>query len=446
MRDVLAGAVAAAALIGAGIFLGRYVWGGPAQPPAALQTHAQPGETGPERNAQTATQPQPPPVATARPEDAAARREYEAIMAVLAGKPASLAPVKARLAELARKHASSEWGMLAGLKLAELAESERAARAEEYRRLLDKVAGLERRERFGEAAALLEKLPESLAGSEVAPRAAEEAAAVRKRAAERYEMTARRAERSVADGDLASAMLDYKRVVEDYGIAELAEAASRRMAELGRIQEQSAQEAARRLEEDRRKRAAKALRQVLETSKAHLVMFRYADALGAVGKVAADKDLGDDDRKLLAGYADLIRAEQKLFDLASRRVANGIRELNITVGDSEVLTIKKLDEKGLVAEGTGVSGMLFTWERINKSSLYQAYLAVKNTIDPTSAEEQLALATCAFHHDQEMERQNCLKVAGELDPASKDRASAQADIYRRVEAAAKAAPANVEKP
>ncbi|HOX08426.1 MAG TPA: protein kinase [Planctomycetota bacterium] len=441
LRDALIGAAAATLLIGAGVALGRYAWT-PSRP-EVTPVPTQVPEQGPSETARPPVSRTPSPDGRTVPdaaaaEDEAARREYEAVLAVLAEKPAASGAVRERLAELARRHSTSQWGLRAGLKLAELNEADRLARAAGFARIAERAAALEKRERFGEAAALFEKLPADLAEGDLPARAAAEAAAVLRRAAERYEAVARRAERSVADGDLAAAMLDYKRVVDEYGVPAVCAEASRRLGELGRLQEQNAQDLARRQAEQRRLRADEALRSALESARASLVLFRHAQAIEAVEAAAAGPDQPEDSRKLLTGYRDLIRGERKLFELASRRVAGGIRELNITVGDSEVLTVKKLDEKGLVADGNQISGVVFTWERISKSSPYQAYLAVKKTIDLTSAEEQMQLATCAFHHDQPMEVENCLKVAAELDPAQKDAAAAQRELLRRVEAVLKA--------
>ncbi len=422
IRDMLVGSVAAALFIAAGLGLGRLVWGGA------------PAPTGKARPAPTSQAPvaanSDPGRTIAAPKADPASQEWQAILAVLKEKPKNLDAVKTRLAELARKHRGSPWGLRAQTRLDELIREENRARLRVYRDVASRAEKLEKGGKFGAALKLLELPPLELAGTELAARCAEEARHLRKRVGRRFEELSARAERSVADGDRGAAILDYQAVIDDFGVEEYAAKARRRIGELGEEMERIAAQSVRQREEIRRAKAEKNLKAGVNQARSLIGSFDYANALTVLGKLAGDAEQPAEARKLMKRYAELVAAEQKLFKRAAQRVTDGIKELTISVGNSEVLTVRKLDEKGMVAEGQTVK-TAFKWERVPGAQVYRAF---KLTIDVTNADEHLALATFAWHRGQKLEMENGLKLAGELDAGLKDKAGAQAQVYAGIDA------------
>jgi eukaryotic-like serine/threonine-protein kinase len=422
IRDMLVGSVAAALFIAAGLGLGRLVWGGPPAPtgnPRSTPNSQGPVAANPDQG-ETTPAPQTDP----------ARQEWQAILAVLKDKPGNLEAVKKRLAELARKHKTSPWGLRAQTRLDELVAEQSRARLRLYRDVTSRAGKLEKGGKFGAALKLLDPPPLELAGTELAARCAEEARHLRKRVARRFDEISARAERSVADGDRAAAILDYQAVADDFGVEAYAAKARKRIRELGDEMERIAAQSTRQREEIRRAKAEKKLKAGISQARSLIGSFEYANALKVLGKLARDAEQPPAARKLVKRYAELVGDEEKLFKRAARRVANGIKELTISVGNSEVLTVKKLDAKGMIAEGTTIK-TTFKWERVPGAQIYRAF---KLTIDVTNAEEHLALATFAWHRGQKLEMENGLKLAGELDAALKDKAGAQAQVYAGIDA------------
>ncbi len=418
--DMILGALAAAVLIGAGLGAGKLVWGGPRE---TAKTGSERVVEGPEEIR--------PKGGTAAPGADAARREWQAILAALEEKPVDTAAVKERLRKLAEKHPESQYGINARLKLAAIIDAGSRARLALYKKLSAEAASLEKRGRFGAALALLDKPPAELAGTELAARALREATALRGRAAASYKATGARAERSVADDDLGSAIADYQGVIDKFGIPEFVAKARRRADQLGSMQEAIAARSAREKEEIRRAKAARALKAGLARARANVNAFKYAAAVVGLQGLATDAGQPEDVRKLIGLYVKLILDEKKLFERAARRVKDDVKELTISVGGSEVLTVKKLDEQGLTAEGRTVSNVFFKWSRVPAA---QVYRAIKLTIDVTSAEEHLALATFAWHRGQRMEMENGLKLAAELEKKLAAEARAQAEVYKAIDA------------
>jgi hypothetical protein len=430
LRDMLLGAVAATVFIGAGLFLGRFIWGGRggetenAAPPTEGNSPG-PDRTsgGPDRNGR------PPEVE--KPETDPARREWETIVSVLEENPTDLGPVKERLAGLIAKHGDTRWGLLAKMKLNEIRESERTAQLTAFRTLVDAAEKLEARERFGAAVQLYRNPPSELAGTELAVRCTEKAKEIWTRAAERFVAISKRAERSVADGDLAAAVGDYQYVIDRFEIPEFAERSRKRIREIGEEQERIAARSAEEKEKVRRDTAAKRLLAGLKEIRTGATAFKYDAALAAALKLKADADQPNDVRSLLTRYAEMITAEKALFQRACKRVKEGVRELTIAQGGAEVLHVSKMDATGLTAGGGGVDSLLFRWERIPAAQIYRAF---KLTIDVTNGEEHLALATFAWHRGQRLEMENGLKLAVELEADLKPRARIQSQVYAGVDA------------
>jgi len=425
VRDLLIGAVAATVLIGAGLLLGKLVWGQPEQvPPRSTPTGAPTAGVTKAAGSPASSEVRKPPA------DDAARREWELILAVLGEKPADLTVVKKRLEKLAADHHSTAWGLRARTRLNELLAAESRARLTAFRAMAARAEVLEKSGKYGLAISLFEPPPAEFAGTELAARCADAARDLRKGAARRYAEISARAERSVRDGDLGAAILDYQAVVEDFGLQEYTGNAAKRVRELGERMEKVAAESLRAQERLRREKAGTEFRKRIEQARSLVKSFDYVSALKVLRRLSGSKQQSSGERRLAASYAELVEDEQKLFARARKRVADGIKELTISMGNSEVLTVRRLDEKGLVAEGETVRTS-FKWDRVPGAQVYRAF---KLTIDVTNGDEHLALATFAWHRGQKLETENGLKLAAELDPQLKAAAAAQARLYSQVEA------------
>jgi hypothetical protein len=348
-------------------------------------------------------------------------RELMAIERIAADNAADLETLGARLEALARK--PGEIGIRATVLLSRITKK-REDRAQQYlARFLDRASAAEAEGRFGEALAAIEEFPaETYAGTAAAVRAKLEADALKGRAARGYAEAAYRAELFAAKGDFGAARATYRAVRKTMGIAIWVDRADQALRDLGRREEEAA--AAERTR--RAAAAARALRDEFERGIASIARscrsFKYSEAEKTLGDLMA-KPLNAADRKRLSDYGEVVRREAAHFRLVALRIRTGEREALLGWENSpHYVRIIEVTEDGLEMRGLGTSGSLQTrrrWARIGMRQTFKLMRDICSNVRDLN--ERLALAVFAHHHGLPTERENELRVAGDLARTSQER-------------------------
>jgi len=424
VRDMALGAMVATMLLLVGMFLGRGIWSEPAQP-SDLGKNSQITADGKTKTASATTnsgQGSPP-------ERDMVFEQWQALQQAISSGTLDSSSIKSRLSDISVNHRGSQWAERARIRLDAILKFEQDQRLVFFTGIDNKAASLIGEKRFGTAAALFYPVPDSLSGTELDSRCQERSTAILAQARKVFSQLSKKAERSLADGDLTQAVSDYQVVADRFGFVELTSKAQQRIATIGKMQEKISSQKARTEDIKRRSIALERLRSGFEKVKVSLTTFDFKTSSQVLLKLAVDNDLTLKHRKLASRYLQVVTEEKALYSRAVARVASGKKKLTVSMGGPEVLTVTAIESKGLLAVGSRVKTRLH-WGKIGTLQVYKTF---KLTIDMTNGVEQLALASFAWHRGLGIETENGLKLAVELDKSIKTRVELRTRFHQDVE-------------
>ena len=358
---------------------------------------------------ETSTENAPPvPTAGARPSEPAlpapvpeakpGERKFHAVVEVLErDRPKNLAPIREALAEIAREHHGTVWGLRAQIKLVEIEAAEEAARSGAIEELLDRARALAERDRFGEALDLIAARPARMRGGALDAGATDAERDLRARGRERYAEIDAKARELTAAGEFAAARELYASVSAAFGLEPHASSARARVEEVVREEEAHQHAVALRALQAARREAERAWRSTARGAFATARAFDHDAALEAVDAFLARERLPDALAARARAYRQILAAEPEQIRRADHRLRVGaVRSLEITFANAplETYVIRGLSAGGIVYEERGVEKTL-RWAEVYPARMIPYVFG--ETLDRTDGEEFLILASIAQH-------------------------------------------------